>query len=129
MKYGYNAPKISLSTEIERFVLPDGRTCWSMKSEKYVKAAVATVRALLAKDGRELKTGKISHKGPLPPRYKPELDVTKELDADRVQRFQQIFGILRRAVELGRIDIKTEVALLLQYQTNPRDCHLEALFT
>ena len=80
--------EIYLGTEIERFVLPDGRTCWSMKRETYVKAAVETVRSLLAEDGRELKTGKRPHKGPLPPGYKPELDVTKELDADKVQRFQ-----------------------------------------
>ena len=69
-----------------------------MRSDKYCKAAVETVKAMLAEEGRELKSGKRSHKGPLSPGYKPELDITKELDADKVQRYQQLIGILRWAV-------------------------------
>ena len=47
----------------------------------------------------------------------------------RCRDSKQIIGILRWAVvELGWIDIETEVALLSQYQANPRDGHLEALY-
>ena len=35
---------------------------------------------------------------------------------------------MRWAVELGRIDILTEISLLLQYQEVPRQGHLEALY-
>ncbi len=93
-----------------------------------MKAAVETVKALLAEEGRELKTGKRPHKGPLPLGYKPELDVTKELDADQTQRCQQLIGILRWAVEQGQVDILTEVAMMSQYHANPREGHLEALY-
>ena len=99
-----------------------------MRSDKYCKAAVETVKALLADDGRELKSGRRNHKGPLPPGYKPELDITPEVNPDKVQRFQQLIGILRWAIELGRVDILTEVAYLSQYQANPREGHLEALY-
>ena len=81
------------------------------------------MKSTLAEDDRELKSGKCRHKGPLPHGYKPELDVTKELDADKVQRFQELIGILRWAIELGRVDILTEVALLSQYQANPQEGH------
>ena len=93
-------------------MLPGGTSAWSLTSCLYVKSAVDTVKALLAEDGRELKSGARPHKGPLPAAYKAELDVTDECDAEHISRFQQLIGILRWAIELGRIDIQIEVALL-----------------
>ena len=90
--------------------------------------SIVTVQRLLAEGGRELKSGKCPHKGPLPHGYKPELDVTDECDAQHVQRYQQLIGILRWAVELGRVDIQVEVAIMSQYQASPRQGHLEALY-
>ena len=72
------------------------------------------MKALLAEDGRELKSGKRPHKGPLPSSYKPELDVIKKCDAEHVSRFHQLIGILRWAIKLGRIDVQIKVALLSQ---------------
>ncbi len=99
-----------------------------MDSKKYVKAAVEVVRRLLNEDGRELKTSKTKHEGPMPINYEPELDSTPHCDEERASRYRQIIGILRWAIELGRIDILTEVSLLSQYQANPREGHLEALY-
>eukprot|EP00957_Ditylum_brightwellii_P084990 6462864-Ditylum_brightwellii.AAC.1 len=123
-------PKIYLGAGTELFQLPDGTTAWSMVSKQYVKAAVETVTNLLLEDGRELKppSAKKAHKGPLPTTYKPELDTTRELNPDNVQRYQQIIGILRWAIELGRVDILHEVSIMSQYQANPREGHLEALY-
>ena len=47
---------------------------------------------------------------------------------EHASRYRQIVGILRWAIELGRFDILTEVALLSQYQACPREGHLEALY-
>jgi hypothetical protein len=123
-------PKIYLGAGTEPFQLPNGKTAWSMVSKQYVLAAVETVKNLLLEDGRELKppSAKKAHKGPLPPTYKPELDVSRELGPDKVQRYQQIIGILRWAIELGRVDILHEVSIMSQYQANPREGHLEALY-
>ncbi|KAL7537221.1 hypothetical protein ACHAXR_009342, partial [Thalassiosira sp. AJA248-18] len=52
-----------------------------------------------------------------------------ELKAEYVSRYQQLIGILRWAVELGRIDIQVEVALLSQYQMDPREGHIEELYS
>jgi hypothetical protein len=85
------------------------------------------VEDLLHEDGRNegLKSKATT---PFPNLYKPELDATRELDADGSSRFRQLIGILRWAIELGRIDIYTETALLSQYAAMPREGHLEAAY-
>ena len=54
--------------------------------------------------------------------------MTEELDQPLALRYMQLIGILRWAVEIGRIDIFLEVSLLSQYQANPRFGHLEAAY-
>jgi hypothetical protein len=67
-------------------------------------------------------------KTPLPIGWKPELDVTKELNDAMVSKFRQLIGILRWAVELGRVDVLHETAVLSQFQALPREGHLEAAY-
>lgn len=124
----YGTPTQYLGADVQKLQAEDGSIVWALSSESYIKGAIDTVQRLLAEDGRQLKSGKRNHKGPLPPGYKPELDTTPELKADYVSRYQQLIGILRWAVELGRIDIQIEVAIMSQYQMNPREGHIEALY-
>ena len=67
-------------------------------------------------------------KNPFPSNYRPEVDITAELDSDLTPRYLQLIGMLRWAVELGRLDIMLEVSLLSQYQASPRVGHLDALY-
>jgi hypothetical protein len=60
--------------------------------------------------------------------YKPELDESPELDPIRANVYQSQIGILLWCVELGRIDIITEVSMLSTHPFLPRECHLEAVF-
>ena len=124
----WGPPEFYLGAGIEKVTMPGAQDMWSMKSDKYVKNAVQTVKDLLAEDGRELKGGKRNHAGPLPTNYKPELDTTDECSEEHASRFRQIIGILRWAIELGRFDILIEVSLMSQYQAAPRQGHLEALY-
>ena len=57
----------------------------------------------------------------------PELDVSDELDDEDTNCHQELVGILRWAVELGRVDILHEVALLSQFQASPREGHMEEM--
>jgi hypothetical protein len=66
--------------------------------------------------------------GPFAGGYKPELDESPELDSTRANFYQSQIGILRWYVELGRIDIITEVSMLSTYIFLPREGHLEAVF-
>ena len=61
--------------------------------------AIKTVEGLLLEDG-EGYVLKTQAKNPLPQGYRPELDVTSELDSDLASRYMQLIGILRWAVEL-----------------------------
>ena len=126
----YGEPTAYLGANIERIQLDDGSWAWSMTSEHYVKNLIETVSDLLAEDGRELKGTfkQKSHTGPLPVNYAPELDDTQECSEKHASRYRQIIGILRWAVELGRLDIHFEVAMMSQYQASPREGHLEALY-
>ena len=66
--------------------------------------------------------------GPFPLNYVPELDVTPELPSDQASFYQSQIGVLRWCVELGRVDIITEVSELASHMIMPREGHLEAVF-
>ena len=62
-----------------------------------------------------------------PSGWKPELDVTPELKDEDVSFYQQQIGVLRWMVELGRVDICTEVSMLAGFSACPRQGHLAAV--
>lgn len=104
----------------------DGATCWTMSAEKYVVASVLkNVEEALAKKGLWLPSKCYT---PLPTDYHPELETSPELKADGVQYYQELIGILRWAVELGRVDILLETSLMSTYMAMPRSGHLEQLY-
>jgi hypothetical protein len=120
-------PSTYLGAQVYQHYLRDGRKAWGMSSEKYTKNAVNTVESLLQEDGDgyHLKT---TAKEPLPSSYRPELDISNELGPALVSRYRQLIGILRWAVEIGRVDVYYEVAILSQYLASPREGHLEAAY-
>ena len=65
---------------------------------------------------------------PSPTGYRPELDITPELDAEQASFYQSQIGILRWCVEIGRVDILTEVSMLSSHLALPREGHLEAIY-
>jgi hypothetical protein len=60
--------------------------------------------------------------------YKRELDVSPELASEGHSYYQEMIGILRWAVQLGRLDILLEVSLMSTYLAAPREGHLEQVF-
>jgi hypothetical protein len=48
----FGPPMKYLGAGISQVQLNDGNMCWSMESQKYVKAAIDTINALLLEDGR-----------------------------------------------------------------------------
>eukprot|EP00984_Skeletonema_dohrnii_P018105 scaffold8364_cov75-Skeletonema_dohrnii-CCMP3373.AAC.1 len=132
LKDGYSEPKIYLGSEVFKVQLENGETCWGQGSGQYVKNLINQVKEMLEEDGRAFKARTKKEKsfvGPLHPDYHPELDETDELDRRLTSRYQDIVGMLRWAVELGRIDIHYDVALMSQYLAAPRHGHLEAVYS
>ena len=67
-------------------------------------------------------------KTPLKSGYRPELEVSQELKADRVQYYMELIGVLRWEVEIGRVDILYETSIMSTHLALPRVGHLEQLF-
>ncbi len=122
-------PDRHLGANIAECELPDGRICWSMSGKDYVKNSVNLVKEILAKNNEQLTTSSRATERPFPKDYRPEVDVSSELDAKDTNLFQQLIGMLRWAVELGRVDIAFEVSLLSSHLALPREGHLQAAFS
>jgi len=99
--------------------------CWSMGSHTYVKEAVRNVEMHLEGLGLALKK-KVSTV--LPHEYKPELDVSKECNEEEVSQYHQRIGVVRWAVELGRVDICTEVSIMAAHCAMLSKGHLDAVW-
>ena len=97
-----------------------------MLSDKYIRVAVNKVVEGLDKCGLKLK-GRAFR--PFDSNYHPELDVTEELDDVGVAKFQGYIGTFRWMIELGRLDILTEVSQLSSFQAMPWKGHLEACYS
>ena len=126
-KESIKPPDQYLGASVSRYEYDEGKSCWAMGSEQYVKEAIRNVDSYCEKKGLTLKTGKYAAKSVFPAGYKPELDFTAECDDEDTTFFQEQIGILRWAVELGRIDIATEVSMLAAYCASPRVGHIRAV--
>jgi hypothetical protein len=116
-----------LGAKLKKTVLPNGVIAWGISSRKYVQSTVHNVHdnlAALPGYHKLLKKASDSFSGG----YKPALDESPELDPTRANFYQSQIGILLWCVELGSIDIITEVSMLSTYLCFPREGHLEAVF-
>jgi hypothetical protein len=127
LKEGAGSPDRYLGANIEKVQLQDGSRAWSMNCVDYLKGAIENVNNMLHDAGTALKNCG-DGKRPFPSSYRPEIDTTPELGDELGNRFQQLIGVLRWAIELGRIDIYTEVSCLSQHLCNPREGHLLAVY-
>ena len=119
-------PTTYLGATISTYRLPDDPTKdrWSISSDKYVKEAINNVKRWVEDRGGRFH---VSAKTVLSTSYRPELDVTDYCDSNDHTYYQQQVGVLRWAVELGRIDICCEVSMMAAYCAAPRVGHLEAV--
>jgi hypothetical protein len=65
---------------------------------------------------------------PLQTTYRPELDVSSELESVDVAYYHSLIGILHWIVELGHVDICLEVSMMSSHLALPREGHLEQVF-
>ena len=103
-----------------------GEVCWCQSSDNYITAAIKTVEEKLKKRNLKLPSSKLCSV-PMVVSYKPHSDSTCELKAEGHKFYQELIGMLRWAIELGRLDILYEVSTMSQYLACPREGHLEAV--
>jgi hypothetical protein len=108
-----------LGVKLKKTILPNGVIAWGMSSSKYVQSAVQNVQDYLEALPVNRKLLKRAP-APFAGGYKPGLDASPELDTAKANFYQSQIGILRWCVELGRIDIITEVSMMSTYLCLPR---------
>ena len=124
MKQKPEMPKMYLGSDIGTFTHENGK-CFTMGSENYLKGALRTVDNLLSHEGVQFRTGRKVPQNPFTSTsYRAELDLSEECNGSQHTIFQQLVGILRWLIELGRVNICVEVSILSRYLASPRVGHL-----
>ena len=120
-------PDLYLGAKLRKTRLPNGVEAWATSPSKYVIEAVKNVELYLEKEynGRKLKR---KANAPFIPGYRPELDLSPELDSTGHQYYQSLIGVLQWMVEIGRIDMITEVNMMASHVAMPREGHLDNIF-
>ena len=125
LRAGPNDPY--LGGNVGKFQLEDETMAWFMSANDYVKAACANVVTMLEKDGLKLATWRQA-KRPYHEKYRPKVDLNDEVNGKLTNIYQQLIGILRWSVKLGRLDIHVEVAKLSSFNCNLSKGHTEAVY-
>ena len=120
-------PDIYLGAKLRAVELNNGVKAWSMSPAKYVKEVVENVNEYLDKHFHGRKLAKQAT-ALWPVGYSAELEATPELSPDMASYYQSQVGILHWAMELGRVNIITEVSTLASQMAMPREGHLEEIF-
>ena len=104
--------------------LPEG-PCWFMSAESYLTKALTEVEKKWGPTMKRMNRASLDI--PAPTGFHPEMDDTPPLDDEHVQLYQSYIGIIRWAVELGRIDLAHVAGVMARFSAAPREGHLAAL--
>ena len=115
-------PDVYLGADLSIMDNKQGGECWAISSDKYYADMVKTVEEIHAKKVLRLPT-----KCNLPTKhsYVPEMYCTGGLKADGLQLYQELIGSLRWSIEIIRVDILLETAILYKHFALPREGYLE----
>jgi hypothetical protein len=116
-------PERYLGADVVQFYLPgdSSKPRWGLSSTQYIAEAIRNVEHELSKIGKAL-SNTIST--PISSGYRPELDVSPLLSPEQANYFQNLIGVLRWIIELGRLDIHVHVSMLSTFLAAPRQGHL-----
>jgi hypothetical protein len=122
-------PTVYLGANIQKLESRSQGECWGMSCEQYVRDSIKNVKERLKNEGWEFnkRLSDVNYSPQQPfsnVKYRPELDVSNLCSDHEGNYFQNLIGVLRWIVELGRIDINFEVASLSSFLANPRRGHL-----
>jgi hypothetical protein len=118
-------PDMYLGAKLRKTVMPNGVEAWTLSPSKYVQEAVRNCKKFVDANLPKHSMPKAAP-NPFVMGYVPELDDSKLLDAKAANYYQSLIGVLRWCIEIGRIDLCTEVSLLSAYLAAPREGHLDA---
>ena len=116
-----------LGAKLRIFALENEVEAWAISALQYVQEAVSNSEAYWHEHfGGQKFAKKVINQFEL--EYDLLMDSSAELGQIFLNYYQTQIGVLIWMVELGRIDIITEVSMLASQLALPRECHLEAVF-
>ena len=114
-----------LDASLQKVLTAGDTACWEFFLNKYVRAAATNLEERLIKTDHQLPFWCDT---PMRIEYHPSGDISRELNAYRIQIYQDLIWILRWAVEVGRVDILLEVSLLLSHLALLRAGPIQAVY-
>lgn len=99
------------------------RSAWFMSAQGYLEKAIGEVERKWG-PMKKLFGDRSKLDIPVAAGYHPELDQSRILDDDETQLYQSYIGIIRWAVELGRIDLAHAAGVMARFSACPREGHL-----
>ena len=122
-------PDHYLGGKVRKVQLENGVYAWAFSSSQYVQTAVKNVEAYLMSE--DSKQWKMPNKAdtPLTTTYRPELDISRELNEADTAYYQSLIGILRWIVGLGLVDVCLEVSMMSSHLALPREGHSSKCYT
>jgi len=119
-------PTRYLGAKIERFIdCEQGINTWSISADLYLEKVLPVIEERFGSLKQLI--GNIRSNVPADPKYHPEIDESDFLDEDGTRLYQSYIGIIRWAVELGRIDLAHTASTMAKFLAAPREGHLTAL--
>jgi hypothetical protein len=118
-------PDIYLGATLKETRLPNGIWAWGLSPSRYINQAVKNCQTHLTEKLNGRYTIPAKAENLFPGDYSPDTDVSESLDLKCLLFYQHLIGVMRWMVELGCIDIATEVLMLSSYLALPREGHLE----
>jgi hypothetical protein len=130
LKDGIAFPNMYLGTDVRKWEFEDQGTGYALGANSYLKEAIRVANKQKEKLKITFPTSRQNGKDTpfSTTSYRPEMEVTPLCDPEQANVYQNLIGVLRWLIELGRIDILLEVSLLSQYLAAPRIGHLQQLF-
>ena len=113
-------PRIYLGAKIGQIELSNGVKAFYFNMSQYIKESIRNVENYLRERGLGLLKNTTV---PINSNYSPEIDHSDELCENDAAYYQSLIGVLRWIVEMGRMDIITEVSMLSSYVAMPREGH------
>jgi hypothetical protein len=120
-------PTMYLGATLKKMRLENGIQAWANSPAKYVWSSVENVQKYLTDLGDDRWKLPKKCSNPFAADYEPELDESEVLTPVLASWYASLIGMLRWMVEIGRIDIITEVSLMSSYMAMPREGHLDAV--
>jgi hypothetical protein len=120
-------PTMYLGATLKKMRLENGIQAWANSPEKYVWSSVKNVQKYLTDLGDDRWKLPKKCSNPFAADYEPELDESEVLTPVLALWYASLIGMLRWMVEIGWIDIITEVSLMSSYMAMPREGHLDAV--